>query len=648
MNFQSFLYQEHTAVSYKTKDICLFAAILIGGMMLRFWGLGNVGLHGDEETMAMPTMQILKSGQPILPSGLFYPRGLGQLYLMALSVMGFGESEWAFRFPSAVVGTLGVVVAFFLGRRFLPPKWNLLFVLVIALYPSMIIISQTARMYIFVSTFLMLFAILIFRWEVRKTWKSLVAAVIAMLVSIQFHQLAIFCSFLFFFPFLKRPSAKSLIQGAAGFSVTAGAFMLFRRWVNLQYGISYVQTLSLPSGGLFHASGLSHGLTSSGFIMLLCIIVVAVTAMRHQSKSRAFLLANALLAGAVVVCWLGQYFAGSILFTCASILYLRDSKLKSFLWVVCILPPLLGLMFGIQFHELARAADGASGTARILKILAGTPSPLVLITFFSELPLASLLYIAVLACAMVQVAKGASLPDHFLLFVLSVGMPLLGIGFFKNRIPNRYLFQLLPFIILCCISGVAWLLQIEALRRPLYGSRYSLGLLFSVLLLMFINPVELSKSINPGYDRFPDHKGAAEYIRGLDRHPEDVIMAEDVLQQTFYLGKVDYWLRSLDDAGFFVKDIDGVLLDNYTHTPLIGSGAELKNILEHENRGAVYIVGSGETATYKNYYLGNGIIDVMSRYPYEIVYQGRDHKTMIWRYSPPGKSATCSVLNISE
>ena len=634
LDVSTYVYRETISSEYSKKKYWWLAAIVIVGMAFRFWGLGNVGLHGDEETMAMPTMQILKSGQPILPSGLFYPRGLGQLYLMALSVMGFGASEWAFRFPSAVAGTLGVVVAFFLGRRFLPPKWNLLFVLVIALYPSMIIMSQTARMYIFLSSFLMLFAILIFRWEVRETWKSLVAAVIAMLVSIQFHQLAIFCSFLFFFPFLKRPSAKSLIQGVAGFSVTAGAFMLFRRWVNLQYGTSYAQTLSMSSAGLFSVSGLPHGLMPTGMLALFCIIVVAVTVIRHQPKSRAFLLANVLLVGATVACFLGQYFSGSILFTCGSVIYLRDSNLKSFLRVGCILAPLMGLMLGIQFYELVRTSDGVSGTARILNILAGTPSPLVLITFFSELPLASLLYIAVLVCAVVQAAKGASLPDHFLLFVLSVGMPFLGIGFFKNRIPDRYLFQLLPFFILCCISGVVWLLQFEVLRRSLYRFRYAYGLLFPVLLLIFINPFELSKNINPGYGRFPDHKGAADYIRGLDRHPEDVIMAEDVLQQTFYLGKVDYWLRSKDDAGFFVKDIDGVLLDNYTHTPLVGTGAELKNILEDGNRGDVYIIGSGETATSRDYYLGNGIMEVMNRYPYKKVYLGRDNKTMIWRYSP--------------
>src|ERR1041385_8796892 len=101
------------------------AAIVIVGVGLRFWGLGDIGLHGDEETMAMPTMHIVQDGQPLLPSGMFYPRGIAQLYMMAESVKAFGESEWAFRLPSALCGILLIVLAFYAGRRFLTPTWNL-------------------------------------------------------------------------------------------------------------------------------------------------------------------------------------------------------------------------------------------------------------------------------------------------------------------------------------------------------------------------------------------------------------------------------------------------------------------------------------------------------------------------------------------
>ena len=79
---------------YRGSDYLLLVIILSVGTFLRFWGLGNVGLHGDEETMAMPAMSILESGQPLLPSGMFYPRALLNIYLMSGSVWMFGESEW--------------------------------------------------------------------------------------------------------------------------------------------------------------------------------------------------------------------------------------------------------------------------------------------------------------------------------------------------------------------------------------------------------------------------------------------------------------------------------------------------------------------------------------------------------------------------
>ena len=44
---------------YSRAQYALLALMLALGVWVRFAGLGNVGLHGDEETMAMPAMAIL-------------------------------------------------------------------------------------------------------------------------------------------------------------------------------------------------------------------------------------------------------------------------------------------------------------------------------------------------------------------------------------------------------------------------------------------------------------------------------------------------------------------------------------------------------------------------------------------------------------
>ena len=48
---------------YSRSDYVLLGLIVLTGTVLRFWGLDNVGLHGDEETMALPAMALLETGE---------------------------------------------------------------------------------------------------------------------------------------------------------------------------------------------------------------------------------------------------------------------------------------------------------------------------------------------------------------------------------------------------------------------------------------------------------------------------------------------------------------------------------------------------------------------------------------------------------
>ncbi len=63
-----------------------------------------------------------------------------------------------------------------------------------------------------------------------------------------------------------------------------------------------------------------------------------------------------------------------------------------------------------------------------------------------------------------------------------------------------------------------------------------------------VNPVAFGNIVHTGYKTHPDHKGAAAFIMQQRLGPNDIIVAEDVLQQTYYLGHVDYWLQSRDAA----------------------------------------------------------------------------------------------------
>ena len=78
-------------------------------------------------------------------------------------------------------------------------------------------------------------------------------------------------------------------------------------------------------------------------------------------------------------------------------------------------------------------------------------------------------------------------------------------------------------------------------------------------LVLVVNPVQVAKAVDSGYANHPDHKGAAEFVAHLHPGPHDIIIAEDVLQQTYYLGHVDYWLVNKQVAASYLHRVQGRL-----------------------------------------------------------------------------------------
>ena len=200
----------------------LLGVVLCVGAVVRFWNLGGHSLHGDEETMAMAVMHILQDGRPILPSGMFYPRGLSELYMMAASVRIFGESEWAFRLPSALAGVALIYLCYVAGRRFLRPQWNFALAATVALLPELIEYSQTARMYIFMLVCVAGALACIFAWERSGRIGWLIGGVLALIVGIELHALAVTCALIFLMPGLLQGDQRKFVYGLGAVSRAYG------------------------------------------------------------------------------------------------------------------------------------------------------------------------------------------------------------------------------------------------------------------------------------------------------------------------------------------------------------------------------------------------------------------------------------------
>ena len=221
---------------------------------------------------------------------------------------------------------------------------------------------------------------------------------------------------------------------------------------------------------------------------------------------------------------------------------------------------------------------------------------------------------------------------HFLFFAISVWGPLLLLGYFRWDAPPRYAQGQLGVFLLCTFAGIAYLLRERMdvsddskISRPLV-------VMLAVVSVAIINPIALGRTVNPNYGLYPDHKGAAEFILDLHLKADAVLIAEDVLQQTYYLGRVDYWLRPIQKSNRYSVIRDGRLVDMYTATPTLGTGAELQAVLDLRRGRETYVIGSGENFVDGKSGLRNqNISKVLESDRLKVVYEGRDGKTTIWK-----------------
>ena len=616
---------------YQRNDYVVLWLILIVGALVRFWGLGNVGLHGDEETMAMPAMAILETGHPYLPSGMYYSRALLNIYMMSGSVWIFGESEWAFRLPSAIVGSLTGVAAFFMGRRFLSPQINLAFVATITLLPGMIVASQTARMYVFFATCIIWFGACLFRWERDQRITSLILALLVWILCLHFHRLAVLAAPLFLFPGLSQKSWKQLMQGAVAFITGVLIYNAYDAWIAASY-LKFTERPTAPKE-ISNQTSIEVLMSGNEWLVYASVVATAILAVLLLRKfirpadwsvcPPILLVCSGLLAMSAL-----HYHSGGILLMLGTVFWLRTSNLpRSWLFAPLVLAAAMTVVHLGFFYK-----TGLYPGRKLIGAVVGVPSVWPTLRILVHSPVAGAIYGVVLLFTFAPFTKGRTLPVHILFFAMAVWAPLLIMGYFSSYIPLRFALGLLGFFLLCTFAGMAFLAR--EMRWISADSRLSrpMSLVLMLVTAALVNPVVLARTVNQGYESHPDHKGAAEFIQSLDLEPDAILIAEDMLQQTYYLGRVDYWLAPIDIVVRFSIIRDGRVVDQYTGTPAIGTGDELLAVLNGAQQRDVYILGSGENFVEgTRNFRGRGISQVLDSQRLEVVFTGRDGKTRIWK-----------------
>ena len=187
-----------------------FIIILFLAFFLRFYSLSQnpPSLNWDEVSHGYNAYSLLQTGKDqwgtIFPLFNFraygdYPMVLN-LYLTIPSIIIFGFSEFAIRFPSAVLGTLFVVLSYFLGNiLFNNKKPALILMLLVAISPWTILPSRA----VFQSNAAQFFLVLgitsfLYSLKYQKPWAFLISTLSLAISGYGYHNTRIFVPIIFF------------------------------------------------------------------------------------------------------------------------------------------------------------------------------------------------------------------------------------------------------------------------------------------------------------------------------------------------------------------------------------------------------------------------------------------------------------------
>jgi 4-amino-4-deoxy-L-arabinose transferase-like glycosyltransferase len=615
----------------------LFVMLIIASAILRFWGLGDAGLHPpDEDTVALPATHLAWHGEPRFPSGMYYSRAIIQTQLVAWSVLAFGNTEWALRLPSALCGVLVTVLAFFAGRRFLQPAWNLGFVAAVAFLPELVFQSQTARMYIFLVACIAAFLICMFAWERSGRIRHLAGALAMMLLGLQFQALMIFTSLLLLYPGLLRADITRIAQGVMGILISFLGFSLISSWNGSQYFTGDVAELSrllgLPVDALQAVeTWRPHWHWSSGLAMLVVPALCAWLVVRSV-EHRTGRIAAAILIGLGLCAQLMFSYHVSLVLLMAGCVVAGRSHLGR--------PASLGILAATFLaiavvHVSWLMTLDLGGRGPVVAAMMGTASVWSFLLYAPVSYGATAIATAGAVIALWRIATVRPVPDVWLFALLGVWAPMFLIGTRDSYPEYRYMTGALLPLLIVAFASCQWFGELLSRRTSRLIPPPARVFVVVIAVALIVNPVKVVGVAMPGDEHYPDHKGAAAYLRSLQLPPTVILVAEDAIMQSYYLGRVDYLLTNAETALQFSYVADGEVREIYSNARVIATPDQLEALINDKRRPDLYIIGSGEHFTDGHrWQRGKAIEKILAKL--DVVYRGRDGLTKVWKSPSAG------------
>lgn len=555
-------------------DRWIVLSVMAGGLALRLYHLGDLGLTGNEDYAVISAHGILEHGIPLFPSGVIYPRAVPLSYLVAACIALLGNTEFAARLPSVLFSTAMIGAVWLLGRRMADRRVALVAALLICISDWEIVVGRTARMYAMFSLFYLLAIYFTFRAAVDGGGSNRAGAVVSNVIAVITHRIAatlIVVHGLFAVMLWRRPRGRT--AALVAIAVVLLTTLADSIWTRAQYSRweDLVQE-NFPGdegdGGMAKA-GLRRVLSQrvlplfldvaqhrSVLFSLLTVFVVATVAacawrMLRHGADRLF---PAALAAAAVALYLQQALLAALVLVAYAVLgrrvtperWLRNTMVLA---AVVVIGSAAWLVYGaVGAVDPSFPTDLLSRARRSLRALVGYPANFGEF-FIRRYPLQAVLAGVGAAVALMRVARKRGVGTELYLLVVLV-VPTFTMGFHPTaliRFYERYAFFLNPYFVLLAAYGMVWVTEVARSRGriPAFACCAALVFVFGLQMTRAWDAVHLqygeNRALREAYGEpifYPDHDGPSRYVRRHYR-PGDRVLAMDILIHYAYFPKAD-------------------------------------------------------------------------------------------------------------
>ena len=628
------------------RTLVIVAALIICAAIPRLYHLGSLSFYMDEETTAFASKSLAEGKSPQMPSGMPYHRSLPHTALNALSARFFGiNEEFSYRLPGALLGILTVPLLFLVARPYVGMHAALLAALLLAFSEWHILTSRQARMYAPFLFFYVACAFSIFKWSQQDSNRNLIIAAVLFITTTAFHNLGVFAAFiplvaLHIKGFVKTPQYKLI-----AFSIIGGisAYLYGERYV----GLAYQRWTELNAIQPISASGDSAiNLLFPDSISLMILGLIGMASGFYLARKSTFpdtlIGASFRILTRYVLAITAGWFAGTGHIYGASmalvvLLLQHPDNIAAYIrktYVPLILLAslsVIAVVMEIIDYGIVQGMKNSLSYPYPYWIVIGEISPVLTLMF---------------AGIVIYLALSVESENNRFLKVNAIAglFPLLLVGISMKWAPARYLNESYPFILVSCAPVLLTICN-HVTGKYFPGDR---KIYLAIAYLISLSGLIGGHGLYPAYKAgtvthgsklneaalifpvYPDHKFPGEYV-ARNLRPGDLVIAEDALQQKWYAGQVDYWLRNYqEESGFLYIASDHQLHDIYVDS-IAATYPILSKLLADKSR-RIWIITSGETYSQRNFYLNDKQREWLNSIEssFKPVYTGHDSITQVY------------------